>query len=232
MATFDASKLNFPFMKYRKILVSISLLCIIASAALLLTKGLNLGVDFTGGLVLQVKFDKPVDIAKVRSALSGIGQGNAMIQAFADDDVMLRFQAQEDQVRKDVLAALSSDVGSYKLLRVEKIGPVVGKELRSQAAYSLIIALAGILLYMAYRFRFRFGASPEFPEQSPPFPACRAGSLPVSTKALYSSAVQCSDPATVSASRLSRIPGHPSVLVCFVPDQFLPEVIQRLFHSR
>ncbi|MBR4401549.1 MAG: protein translocase subunit SecF [Synergistes sp.] len=159
MATFDASKLNFPFMKYRKILVSISLLCIIASAALLLTKGLNLGVDFTGGLVLQVKFDKPVDIAKVRSALSGIGQGNAMIQAFADDDVMLRFQAQEDQVRKDVLAALSSDVGSYKLLRVEKIGPVVGKELRSQAAYSLIIALAGILLYMAYRFRFRFGAA-------------------------------------------------------------------------
>lgn len=159
MATFDASKFNFPFMKYRRILVSISLLCIIASAVLLFTKGLNLGVDFTGGLVLQVKFDQPVDIAKVRSALSRIGQGNATIQAFAEDDVMLRFQAQEDQVRKDVLAALSSDVGSYKLLRVEKIGPVVGKELRSQAAYSLIIALAGILLYMAYRFRFRFGAA-------------------------------------------------------------------------
>ena len=92
MATFDASKLNFQFMKYRKILVGLSLVCIVASIALLCTKGLNLGVDFTGGLVLQVKFDQPTDIANVRSALSKIGQGNATIQAFDQNDVLLRFR--------------------------------------------------------------------------------------------------------------------------------------------
>ena len=159
MATFDASKLNFQFMKYRKILVGLSLVCIVASIALLCTKGLNLGVDFTGGLVLQVKFDQPTDIANVRSALSKIGQGNATIQAFDQNDVLLRFQAQDEQVRKNVLAVLSADIGGYKILRVDKIGPVVGKELRAQAGYSLFLALAGILIYMAYRFRLRFGAS-------------------------------------------------------------------------
>lgn len=159
MATFDASKLNFQFMKYRKILVGLSLICIAVSIALLCTKGLNLGVDFTGGLVLQVKFDQPTDIANVRSALSKIGQGNATIQAFDQNDVLLRFQAQDEQVRKNVLAVLSTDIGSYKILRVDKIGPVVGKELRAQAGYSLFLALAGILIYMAYRFRLRFGAA-------------------------------------------------------------------------
>ena len=159
MATFDASKLNFPFMKYRKMLIGISLVCILASFGLLMTKGLNLGVDFTGGLVLQVKFEKPVDIAEVRSALSKIDQGNATIQAFDATDVLLRFQAQDDQVRKDVLDVLKTDVGNYKVLRIDKIGPVVGSELRAQATYALLLALAGILIYMAFRFRFRFGAS-------------------------------------------------------------------------
>lgn len=159
MATFDASRLNFQFMKYRKILIGLSLICIAVSIALLCTKGLNLGVDFTGGLVLQVKFDQPTDIANVRSALSKIGQGNATIQAFDQNDVLLRFQAQDEQVRKNVLAVLSTDIGSYNILRVDKIGPVVGKELRAQAGYSLFLALAGILIYMAYRFRLRFGAA-------------------------------------------------------------------------
>ena len=159
MATFDASKLNFPFMKYRKMLIGISLVCILASFGLLMTKGLNLGVDFTGGLVLQVKFEKPVDIAEVRSALSKIDQGNATIQAFDATDVLLRFQAQDDQVRKDVLDVLKTDVGNYKVLRIDKIGPVVGSELRAQATYALLLALAGILIYMAFRFRFRFGAA-------------------------------------------------------------------------
>lgn len=158
MATFDASKLHFPFMKYRMVLLGISLVCIIASLGLFFAKGLNLGVDFTGGLVLQVKFEKSVDVAEVRAALSGIGQGNATIQAFDNSDILLRFQAQDDNVRKQVLETLKEKIGPYKVLRIDKIGPVVGKELRAQATYSLLLALAGILLYMAYRFRFRFGA--------------------------------------------------------------------------
>ena len=159
MATFDASKLNLPFMKYRKIFIGISVVCIIISFGLLLTKGLNFGVDFTGGLVLQVEFEKDTDVADVRAALSTINEGGATIQAFDSKDIMLRFQAQDDNVRKKVLEVLKSQIGPYKVLRIDKIGPVVGSELRMQAIISLLLALAGILIYMAFRFRFRFGVA-------------------------------------------------------------------------
>lgn len=158
MSAFDASKLNIQFMKHRKVLVAISAVFVIVSLVLLATKGLNLGVDFTGGLVLQVEFEKPVNVADVRAALSKIGYGNATIQAFDDKDVLLRFQAEDDDVRRAVLEALKTEIGTYKVLRIDKIGPVVGSELRTQAVYAIVLALVGILLYMAYRFRFRFGA--------------------------------------------------------------------------
>ncbi|MDO4987510.1 MAG: protein translocase subunit SecF [Synergistes sp.] len=159
MATFDASKLNFKFMNYRHIFVGISLFFIAASFALLLAKGINFGVDFTGGLLLQVKFEeKTADVAAVREALAGIGQGGATIQALDNNDIMLRFQAEDEQIRKDVLNVLQEKIGPLKVMRVDKIGPVVGSELRTDAAVSLVLALIGILIYMAYRFRFRFGA--------------------------------------------------------------------------
>ncbi len=158
MTFFDASKLNIPFIKHRKILISISVFLVIVSVALLSTKGLNFGVDFTGGLVLQIEFERPADIGAVRAALAKIGQGSATIQAFDDKTILLRFQAQDDSVRKAVLEVMGSDIGAYKVLRIDTIGPVVGGELRMQAMYSLALALIAILLYMAYRFRFRFGA--------------------------------------------------------------------------
>lgn len=158
MTFFDPTKLNIPFIQYRKIFISISVVFLLASIALLATKGLNFGVDFTGGLVLQVEFEKPVDVGSVRAALTKIGQGSATIQAFDEKSILLRFQAQDDEVRKAVLSALGSDIGQYKVLRIDTIGPVVGGELRKQAILSLSLALAAILLYMAYRFRFRFGA--------------------------------------------------------------------------
>lgn len=158
MTFFDPTKLNIPFIQYRKIFISISVVFLLASIALLATKGLNFGVDFTGGLVLQVEFEKPVEVGSVRAALTKIGQGSATIQAFDEKSILLRFQAQDDEVRKAVLSALGSDIGQYKVLRIDTIGPVVGGELRKQAILSLSLALAAILLYMAYRFRFRFGA--------------------------------------------------------------------------
>ena len=158
MTFFDPTKTNIPFIQYRKILISISVVLIAASIALLATKGLNFGVDFTGGLVLQVEFEKPVDVGDGRAALAKIGHGSATIQAFDEKAILLRFQAQDDEVRKAVLAVLTSDIGPYKVLRIDKIGPVVGGELRMQAVWSLSLALAAILIYMAYRFRFRFGA--------------------------------------------------------------------------
>ncbi len=159
MATFDASKLRIPFMKYRKICVGASILLMLLSLGMLFTKGLNLSVDFTGGLVLQVKFEQPVEVAQIRESLSSIGQGQAIIQAYDNKDVLIRFQAQDEDVRRSVLDKLKKDFGGLTILKIDKVGPVVGQELRAQAVIALLLALAGILIYMAFRFKFRFGVA-------------------------------------------------------------------------
>lgn len=157
MATFDASKLNLPFMKYRKIAMGISLVAILVSIGSLFVNGLNPSVDFTGGLVMHVKFEQPADVGAVRASLSNIGQGQAIIQAFSDHDIMIRLHAEAEDVRREALGKLQDDLGKLTVLRIDKVGPVVGKELRKQAIISLVLALSGILVYMAFRFRFRFG---------------------------------------------------------------------------
>ena len=159
MVTFNASKLNLPFMKYRIYAIAISLILMIASLGLIATKGLNLSVDFTGGLVLQVEFTSPVQVADIRSSLSSIGQGQAIIQAYDNNEVLIRFQAEDEEVRRQVLDTLKKDFGDLKILKIDKVGPVVGKELRTQAFIALGLALAGILIYMAFRFKFRFGVA-------------------------------------------------------------------------
>ena len=159
MATFDASKLNIHFMKYRKAWLAFSVICVIASLGMLMSRGLNLSVDFTGGLVLQVKFDNKVEVSAIRNSLSSIGQGQAIIQAFDNNDVLIRCQAQDEDVRRLVLDTLKKDFGTLTVQKIDKVGPVVGKELRSQAIISLVLALSGILLYMAFRFKFRFGVA-------------------------------------------------------------------------
>ena len=159
MATFDASKLNIHFMKYRKAWLAFSVICVIASLGMLMSRGLNLSVDFTGGLVLQVKFDNKVEVSAIRNSLSSIGQGQAIIQAFDNNDVLIRCQAQDEDVRRLVLNTLKKDFGTLTVQKIDKVGPVVGKELRSQAIISLVLALSGILLYMAFRFKFRFGVA-------------------------------------------------------------------------
>ncbi|HAJ93799.1 MAG TPA: protein translocase subunit SecF, partial [Synergistaceae bacterium] len=159
MVAFNASKLNLPFMKYRFYAIVISLILVAASLGLIATKGLNLSVDFTGGLVLQVEFSSPVQVSDIRASLSEIGQGQAIIQAYNNNEVLIRFQAQDEEVRRQVLETLKKDFGGLKILKIDKVGPVVGKELRSQAIVALALALAGILIYMAFRFKFRFGVA-------------------------------------------------------------------------
>ena len=146
-------------MKYRIYAIAISLILMIASLGLIATKGLNLSVDFTGGLVLQVEFTSPVQVADIRSSLSSIGQGQAIIQAYDNNEVLIRFQAEDEEVRRQVLDTLKKDFGDLKILKIDKVGPVVGKELRTQAFIALGLALAGILIYMAFRFKFRFGVA-------------------------------------------------------------------------
>ncbi|EFQ24110.1 protein translocase subunit secF [Aminomonas paucivorans DSM 12260] len=159
---FDTSKWHIPFMKYRRLALGISCALMVLSLGLVIAKGLNLSVDYTGGILLQVEFPAAVEVGQVREALAGVGQGQATIQAYSDRGVIVRFQSQSGENRKQVLGALGQRFGKIQVLRLETVGPVVGEELRQQAFVALILALGGILAYMAFRFQFRFGMAAIF----------------------------------------------------------------------
>ena len=159
---FDTSKWHIPFMKYRRLALGISCALMVLSLGLVVAKGLNLSVDYTGGILLQVEFPAAVEVGQVREALAGVGQGQATIQAYSDRGVIVRFQSQSGENRKQVLGALGQRFGKIQVLRLETVGPVVGEELRQQAFVALILALGGILAYMAFRFQFRFGMAAIF----------------------------------------------------------------------
>lgn len=159
MATFDASKLNVPFMQYRKFSIGVSLVLILGSLLLLTTKGVNFSVDFAGGVAMQVGFEKAVDVGSVRDTLSSIGQGQATIQAYDDKNILIRYQDAGDEARKGILSALEKGYGKVTIQKIDTVGPVVGKELRRQAFIAVSLAILGILIYMAFRFSFRFSAS-------------------------------------------------------------------------
>ena len=144
------------FMKYRRAALLVSLVCVVVSIGLIFTKGLNLGIDFTGGNVVQVEFAQGVSVGDVRDVLASVGQGNAVIQSYSDIGFIIRISANEDEARKMVVDALRAKYPDMKTVRLEKVGPVVGAELRKEAFVALFLALAGILAYITVRFQFRF----------------------------------------------------------------------------
>lgn len=143
-------------MQYRKKALLLSLVCILASVGLILTRGLNLGIDFTGGNVVQVEFEQSPSIEDVRSALAAVGQGNSIIQSYSDRGIIIRISANEEAARKEAVDALRAKYPGMQVVRLEKVGPVVGAELRKEAMIALFLALAGILAYITVRFQFRF----------------------------------------------------------------------------
>jgi len=143
-------------MQYRKKALLLSLVCILASVGLILTRGLNLGIDFTGGNVVQVEFEQSPSIEDVRSALAAVGQGNSIIQSYSDRGIIIRISANEEAARKEAVDALRAKYPGMQVVRLEKVGPVVGAELRQEAMVALFLALAGILAYITVRFQFRF----------------------------------------------------------------------------
>ena len=144
------------FMKHRKAALMLSLLCIAASLGLIFVKGLNLGIDFTGGNVVQVEFTQPTAIEDIRQVLTSVGQGGSVIQSYSDRGVIIRISANEEEARRQTVESLRSKFPGVQVIRLEKVGPVVGEELRQEAFIALILALAGILAYITVRFQFRF----------------------------------------------------------------------------
>lgn len=149
-----------------KIWFIISLLIIIPGLISMATRGFNFGIDFTGGTIIDLKFEQPVTLSAVRDSLRPFGLDGATIQLSGDtsdvessNNVMIRTTDLEENQRKEVMAGIKSSVGNYEVLREEKVGATIGGELIFNAVMALVISWVLIILYIAYRFEFKFGIS-------------------------------------------------------------------------
>ena len=154
-------KLAIDFMGKRRIAAILSVLLVIASIVSLATRGLNFGIDFTGGTLVEVGYPEAVELADLRGALADAGYDQAQVQYFgASSEVLIRIPpvAGKESVKlsEDVEAALRKQNAAVDLRRVEFVGPQVGEELTEQGGLAMIYALIGILIYIVVRFQWRF----------------------------------------------------------------------------
>jgi preprotein translocase subunit SecF len=147
---------NFNFMKWRNPAMLLSLALLLASLGLVTFRGLNLGIDFTGGNVVQVEFDVRPDVGAVRETIASVVAREAMIQDFGEKGILIRTNEDTEESRKQVVEVLNARFPGMSVAGFEKVGPVVGQELRQQATIGLTAALFAILIYITMRFQFRF----------------------------------------------------------------------------
>jgi len=155
---------NINFLGQRKIAMGFSVLLILASLGALFIKGLNFGIDFTGGTLVEVRFTQAPAIADVREALAPAGFGSAIIQEFGSpEEILVRSQNQDSEgdssaISSSILGALKAAFGDdgVEMRRVEFVGPQVGDELTKAGMMAVLVAMLAILLYVTFRFQFRF----------------------------------------------------------------------------
>ncbi|WP_437270524.1 protein translocase subunit SecF [Stutzerimonas balearica] len=148
------------FMGIRHVAFALTVLVTIVSLVSLVTRGLNFGLDFTGGTLIELSYEQPVALDTVRAQLGEAGYGSAVVQSFgATTDVLVRMPGDDPLLGQRVAEALQrADAGaSVAVKRVEFVGPAVGEELRDQGGLGMLLALAGILVYVAFRFQWKFG---------------------------------------------------------------------------
>ncbi|SDR70416.1 protein translocase subunit SecF [Pseudomonas oryzae] len=148
------------FMGIRHVAFALTVLLTLGSLASLAIKGLNFGLDFTGGTLIELSYEQPAQLDKVRGQLQQAGYAEAVVQSFgASTDVLVRLQGDDPQLGNQLAEALrkvSADT-PFTLKRVEFVGPQVGEELRDQGGLGMLLALGGILVYVAFRFQWKFG---------------------------------------------------------------------------
>jgi preprotein translocase subunit SecF len=153
---------RFPFMHTRRRWYAVSAVIILASLAALFARGLNFGIDFTGGVVLELSFPQAAELEKVRGALGDAGLGNAAVQSFGtSQDVLVRLLPEEGrevtQLANSVLEAVRTYEPGVELRRTEVVGPQVGQELAEKGALAVLFTFLLILAYVAFRFQWKLG---------------------------------------------------------------------------
>jgi len=159
---FFKKKTSFRFMPLRKRWYAISIMLVLASLALLAVRGLNLGIDFTGGVVMELSFPADANLDTVRDALGKAGHGEAIVQAFGTPrDVLVRLLPAEggnvNAVSQEVLAALQSYEPAVELRRTEVVGAQVGSELAEKGSLAALFAFLLIMIYVGLRFQWKLG---------------------------------------------------------------------------
>ncbi len=144
-----------------KLFFTISLIAVLASYVLIFTKGFNLGIDFAGGTVVQVKYEGKAPIDKVREAIrsSEIFEGASVNFFGSDDEIVIKVRTSSKRLGTDIgdeARKLLASTGKFEVRRVDMVGPKVGNELREKGIMALVLAIAGILIYVSFRFEWRF----------------------------------------------------------------------------
>lgn len=145
---------DIPFMRWRRVGAVISITTFILAIFFIATKGLNLGIDFTGGTILEVNYQQAADLEKIRTVLTGKGVSDASVQNFGTSrDVLIRLPVKPEvssaQLSEDVLEILREADPSVEMRRVEFVGPQVGEELLENGALALLFVSIGIVMYLS-----------------------------------------------------------------------------------
>lgn len=153
---------NLPFMRWGRITVIVSCVLILVSLVSIFRPGLNYGLDFTGGSLIELHFDDTVDLAEVRGKLADAGYPDAVVQTFGSSrDLVVRLapregRAEAEELGREVQADLAKAGLPSELKRNEFVGPQVGRELAEDGIVAIVVVIIGILIYIAARFEWRF----------------------------------------------------------------------------
>ena len=152
--------MNIPFTKFNNLGMIISSVLILISVLSMLFKGLTLGLDFTGGVSLEIKYEQKADLERIRSSISKIENSNFVVLNFgSDDNVLIKFQSDEDLNinAQTVVDQLKNDNYLGEVTKSETIFPQIGEELRDKGGIAILVAILVILVYVIFRFQIKFG---------------------------------------------------------------------------
>ena len=151
--------MNINFMRFRKIAITLSLILFVGSIGSIFTKGLSLGLDFSGGTLVEIQYEDSVDLQEIRGVLSENGYEDFQVVNFGSSlDVLIKIADQpgNSSLGDQIFTLLSSNNFEGELKRIEFVGPQIGSELRDQGGLGMLVALGMILLYVAFRFQYKF----------------------------------------------------------------------------
>jgi preprotein translocase subunit SecF len=149
-------KKKFDFVNNRRMAYIISTVIILVGLISIIFQGFNYGIDFAGGTLLQIRFDRSVSTTELRNALSEFNLSQSTIQNLSENEFVIRTEKIDSEQRKEILSAFRENLAGLDVLRVESVGPVIGENLKKLALSALFFAFIGIILYITMRFEFKF----------------------------------------------------------------------------